>query len=65
MKEPELRDKCHVVNGQIRCDECGKRIPTRHPCDFYEPKYPYCPWCGASVTVEAQMVFLRRQYGQA
>lgn len=45
----ELEDACHVVNGTLRCDKCGHQIPTKRHTDFYQPKYPFCPWCGAKV----------------
>ena len=45
----ELEDACHVVNGRLLCDSCGHRIPTKAHSEFYQPKYPFCPWCGAKV----------------
>jgi len=53
--------KCHVANGQLKCDACGHRLKTRMHTDIYEPMYPYCPWCGAPVTVEAQELERRRR----
>ena len=39
--------------GIVKCDACGKRIPTKHRNTYtVEAKYPYCPWCGAKVVEE-------------
>ena len=36
--------------GIVKCDACGKRIPTKHRnTHAVEAKYPYCPWCGARI----------------
>lgn len=51
-----LRNACHVSNGQLRCDACNHRLRTVSRVDTYEPMYPFCPWCGAAVTVEAQTI---------
>ena len=50
----KIRDACHVTNGQLRCDACNKRIASKIRTGTYEPKYPFCPWCGAPVSVDAQ-----------
>ena len=47
---------CHIdtstyeQGGIVKCDACGKRIPTKHRnTHTVEAKYPHCPWCGAKV----------------
>lgn len=57
----KLRDACHVANGQLRCDACNHRLRTRGCVEYYEPMYPFCPWCGAPVTVEAQTLAASRR----
>lgn len=52
--------KCHVANGQLRCDRCNHRLRTRMHTDIYELMYPYCPWCGAPVSIEAQELERRK-----
>ena len=57
----ELRDACHVAKGQLKCNACNHRIRTRICPEYHEPMYPFCPWCGAPVTVEAQKLAANRR----
>ena len=57
----KLHDACHVANGQLRCDACNHRLRTRGKVDYYIPMYPFCPWCGVPVTVNAQMLVAARR----
>lgn len=43
----------HVVGSQLRCNACNQRIRTRL-AGYFEPMYPFCPWCGAPVTKDAE-----------
>ena len=55
----KAQPKCHVTNGQLKCDRCNHRLRTKAYTD--RPFYPYCPWCGNPVSVEAQELEMMRK----
>lgn len=59
--KPKLLPACHVDRYQLKCNACNHRLRTRVPSSYYEPMYPYCPWCGAPISVEAQELERRKR----
>ena len=47
VSESKKEPNCFVERGQLKCGTCHHRIPTKPHSRYYEPKYPYCHWCGA------------------
>lgn len=64
MSDEPTKDACHVVNRQLKCDACGTRIRSDRLRGYSVPFYPFCPWCGAPVTVEAQKTVMQREGGR-
>ena len=44
-----VKHNYRVINGQLRCERCNARIPSKPHSEVWEPKYPHCPWCGVKM----------------